>query len=520
MKQITKRGLFFLAALVLYSGCSPSHQEFSPLQSPSQSIEMTPVPDNLQNSEESPDKKEVMTSEGEKSLGDTTTPRISLPDSYQILNIFNMNLDYDHTEEQVILVRDRKDPKLRLKLVIGDYDDAVGFYKKVWEGESTATINRAFTLSVDDLTGDHNLELISRGITSEGNQTLDIYQRIPHKSLPSSFRPILSLSTDGSLEIQKSQRSESYNTENKRGVAFPVISTRTDPRSDNPMDLIRETYLWQPSKAAYQLIATRKLPAQDVEAKQLREIYSGNKDQFLDFIKGAWYKESAARRGELPRDFIYIDPNRKQVFFYNRDIQEIYDWTYYSKPLYKTVNLLAYNTLIPSISKYIYISLVDMNQIDFSIQNRTVTEDTDWEGRYIRISRELKNILLREMKYNPMQGSYDLQGVYKSNSGEELTFDPPRFQLSRKEDTLTGGFTVFQLDKTILQLKALRPNGRVEETMIFEMDYETREDELRIIKTLYLYPVVLHSDTSFRSDNTMYRFEQIIQKESRELSAE
>ncbi len=500
-----------LLSLFLLTEClPPESRNTGELTQPRTAQVLTPQPRHTQEISQGKPESQNPTPEAQ-ALQDHPAPRIPLPGSYQLLQVSDMNLDYDHTEEQLIVARDTASEDLRLRLLIGDYNDSQGIFKEVWRGPINADLYRGLNIYVDDLIGNHELELICRGMTSEGEQTMDIFQRrISKSNRGNSYRKILSIQADGSIEIDKLERTRAYESGQTAGASYPVITTRSDPQSDNPLDLIQQTYLWQASAGQYSLVQTRKQASGSVQANQLREIYSGGVDPFLSYLDGAWYR--ASEGGGVPREFIYFDKDTERIFFYKDDVQEVYQWRWVRKTLFSRIRLRADNILLSSIQKYLIINAEDLDTITLSI-NYFIKDDQEWAGEYQRLNRDLQKIILKNRSFNPLQDPSRLTGVFKSNSGDEIIFTPPRFQMIRGEETLEGGYSIFQLNKTILELKAKKPNGRLKEVLHFEMSYQVREDELRIIRTLYLYPVILRNSGAYRTDNTMIRFEQITMKD-------
>src|SRR5512136_2734206 len=90
-------------------------------------------------------------------------PKVPLERGEVLASVLNCNLDLDASEEQILVLRSQEEPDAPLRIAVADYDSVRGTYIRSWEGPTSATNLRLFEVSIQDLVGDHNQEIVCRG---------------------------------------------------------------------------------------------------------------------------------------------------------------------------------------------------------------------------------------------------------------------------------------------------------------------------------------------------------------------
>ena len=92
------------------------------------------------------------------------TPKVPLDEREKLIKVINTNLDLDTNDEQILVLRQKEDPQGVLKIAVIDYDPVRTTYSRTWESLTNATNLRLLEISLTDVVGDHNLEIVCRGM--------------------------------------------------------------------------------------------------------------------------------------------------------------------------------------------------------------------------------------------------------------------------------------------------------------------------------------------------------------------
>lgn len=438
-------------------------------------------------------------------------PHIPLDSKERILEVLNVNLDLDLTDEQVVVVKNREGSNKHIKLIVIDFDPIRNIYFKSWESETNAVNTHDFTLSIKDIVGDHNLEIILQGTNQKGEITLDVFRKTPSPNgLGLYFENICSILSNGIIDIKEKERSESYQLGQKNGISFPIVVYNHDPKSKNVMDLLKLTYYWKYPKNHYVLSLINKIPGQKIEEKRLKRLFtSGNIKTFEDFLSGPWYYTKSGKDAEI----ISFSPKKRRISIYSKSVDENYIWLNSFSSIYNRLRILAENESIAAIKKSISIKVHSINEIDVSIQG---TDRWDFTSkRYIRLPAELQKKLLA---LNDSPGiklsSLNLSGVYKSVSlKQEIIFKAPHFNWINNENNSPGGYTVYtinnEIPEHILEMVFLDANGIIKDEKTFLINYKEEKEKVQITRFLTLTPIEIYiGGIRDISDNSI-QFKQI-----------
>ncbi len=311
-----------------------------------------------------------------------------------LASVLNCNLDLDLSEEQILVLRRKEEPDAPLRIAVADYDSVRGGYARTWEGTTGATNLRLFEITLLDLVGDHNQEIVCRGVNAQGELVLDVFRKTPSPTgLGLYFMEICQIVSDGSIEIQEVQRAEGYRLGQKNGPSFPIYAYSRDRASENLLDRIKYTYQWQYQQNRYVLTGEEKMPGIVVEEAQLRELFSDpSVEHFEQYLAGPWL--ASGSRGQ--EEIILFDPELRQIAIYSGQVEEIYEWQTSFRSFSNRLLILAANESIESVRKRITVEVVALNTIDVSVMG---TEEWDRSsGRYLKLTDELQNELLGDSR--------------------------------------------------------------------------------------------------------------------------
>jgi len=236
--------MLILGAVFIYFSCS--EEELPPLFEPDTTQEISPLDSSGTIIPDIPDEyTELQTEE--------VTPKVPVSSNETLLSVLNVNLDLDRLEEQILVLKDKDSVNSYISIAVVDYDNVIKDYKRTWQGKTLSANIRGFTVTMSDLIGDHNMEIICSGISLEGLQSLTVFRKTKGDSGVGLFySEIFNLQAKGAIEILESDRAKAYESGLRDGQSFPIISTIRDPESDNILDNIKNTYYWDfPSRQAH-----------------------------------------------------------------------------------------------------------------------------------------------------------------------------------------------------------------------------------------------------------------------------
>ncbi|MBN1835270.1 MAG: pallilysin-related adhesin [Spirochaetales bacterium] len=414
-------------------------------------------------------------------------PRVPLDSDEKLFQVLNANLDLDSNDEQILVVRKKDDPEGQLELAVIDYDPVRGSYARTWEGPTQATNLRLFEISLKDLVGDHNLEIVCRGMNSEGELTLDVFRKTPSPTgLGLYFTEICEVVSDGSIEINEFERSEGYRMGQKNGPSFVITAYSQDRESENLLDRVKYTYRWQYQQNRYVLTSVEKLPGAVIEERQLQELFADTSvERFEEFLAGPWYLGNA----EGDEEILLFSPEERRISIYSGRVTEIYGWQASFRSLSNRLLIFGVNEAIESIVKRFTIEVVSLNTIDVAILG-----SEQWDrsyGRYLKLGEELQESLLAEDEPQVRAAQLELSGLYQSGQGIEIIFDPPDFTWIDETSAFSGGFTIINLDTPVLYLQAIEDNGLPGASSAYIMDYSEKQEGNYLYRTLVLTPARL-----------------------------
>jgi hypothetical protein len=426
---------------------------------------------------------------------------ISLPPNNNLIQVINKNLDVDSSDEQIIAVKTKDDTDSPIRIILADYDSVRGHYTKAWEGRTDAVQVNTFTISLKDMVGDHQLEIVCRGTDSKGDLTLNIFRRTPSSSLEINYYSICRVISDGTIDILENERNLGYQEGFTLGDSFPIIAYRSDTEPPPGAHIIKETYFFYRPTGRYEIESSVRLSSEKVEESQLGSlITSSTPDLYEEYLHGFWYKLGQDEQGAKNEVVLFFDSENREIILCSGEVQEIYQWKG-SKQFYKNLTIFSENKLLQSISPQFTITLASVDQIKLSISEPS--ENDQWGGTYVKVKKELEDSIFVHTQRVTEPLSLGLAGRYKSKDDTVLLFEKPHFTwIDKDAASYEGGYTIYKIRQkdtfiTVLFLKFVMENGLSVKDKVFILKYNEEKKENYTVKTLTLVPakVSIHGIT-------------------------
>ena len=474
--SLSRTSLLLLAALA--AGCTARAPEPNP-----EELSRTVVP--------SPKEQQIRVQEGAEGAEEADAAaelRVPLDRDEVLVEVVNANLDLDTIDEQILILKKKGEAESPIHIAVVDFDSVRDRYARTWESATQATNPRTFNLALKDIVGDHNLDLVGRGTRTTGELTLDVFRKTPSPSgLGLYYAPICQIVADGSIEIQEEERSEGYQLGQKNGPSFPIFAYTQDKDSSNVLDLIKHSYHWKYQQNRYELTREEKVPGEVVKEQQLAVLFASKSvGAFERYLDGPWYRPKSAGAEE---EMILFLPAEKLISIYSGNTQEIYQWQESYRFLSNRLIIVAENESIQSLNKRISVEVKSSNSI-----NVTVVGSESWDsssGTYVKLNEELQRQLLAgrmKLDEKPGEAAVSLSGLYSSQEGAQIIFEPPRFTWLEGDKVYSGGFTLFPAGGLVLYFKGLSESGLPTGDRIFAVKYTEAVEGDRKVHTLVLTP--------------------------------
>ncbi|MCR5188387.1 MAG: pallilysin-related adhesin, partial [Treponema sp.] len=171
-----------------------------------------------------------------------------------LISTLTLDINNDGYDDEVILIRKINSQNLWLVPALIDQD--TGVYKRLEPISTEFTRTRTLSYTGMDITGDHKNSLIYQGVKDDGNYVMEIYMYKQEGSLDGMVN-IGDFTCDGTVFIQQTERSESYELSMSKGEAYSVwvykSEAKDDSKSTGGQNQIQEEYKWNSAAQKYEL---------------------------------------------------------------------------------------------------------------------------------------------------------------------------------------------------------------------------------------------------------------------------
>ena len=467
--KILYRLIFSFLIILSFSGCRnrSNSDNFSPVKV----IPEKEVSDSENNDGENGLKQHY--------LEDSVLPRINIENQDLIVYIQNVNLDFDTEEEQVIVQKDL-DNKNRLNLIVVDFDSVRNKYISTWQTIQEDINPRTFIISFADVVGDHNLEILFRGIGSSNEQILDIYRKTHSPAgIRLYYENIADIKIDGQIEIVEKERSSAYLLGQKNGISFPVITYERDEESENLLDVVKKTFIWNYQSSRFIKSFEEKIPGEKIEEERLKKLFNEGIDAYQDFLQGQWINT------ETNDSVISFDKDTKEIALYSKDILEIYKWTDFNRSrIPNSVYISARNDMIHFIRKNVFVRIENLNKILVTVNDREFSKSSNpWNGYYEKINSTVNS---EKEESKGVTERIVLEGLY-TGVNEAITFNGSSFISEGKKGIKNGIYSIFDYNGTdIIEFRFLDSNRMVGERKEYSIEFKQYQLDENLINEISL----------------------------------
>jgi hypothetical protein len=344
---------------------------------------------------------------------DTMNAKVALNEGESLVAVLTQDLDGDMVDEQILMYRapapasaQRFDDSPIFITYIG-FDDALGGYRRFWSAPTAVTRPGTVMVYTQDLIGDRSFCILVSGMNSEGEQTLTVFRAINnpaerpvyvgspevlHSGFDTqteaiSFAKIAELRIDGSIQVQEVERTQAYQMGLAKGQSFNLAAYGRDFGSTNILDQVEIIYVYNPQSGLYEQNRLNRIPGSQIEQRRVREILSGGREGFEQFITGLWYYVSP--EGTLDnRQYIYFDPPSREIIFYGDEIQQVFSWQN-SSATRRGLYVSSQNISVSTLRRFLDIELESLDSIRvkvFEDVRLKIYVTAPWDGSYRKVT--------------------------------------------------------------------------------------------------------------------------------------
>jgi len=387
-------------------------------------------------------------------LSNIVTSAIELEDGEIQTTVFAEDFDRDGSEEQIIAYRNLLEENNPIYITYVDFDNDTKKYKRLWSVSTGITKPGTLSLSMIDLTGDHNNDIVVTGMNQNDEQVLDVFkiygankteQHEEEDALNNSnsrsnnklYKEIVNIAVNGTITIDEKERSQPYQLGFANGESFNIIERARDISSSGGMDQIETIWRYNPIKDVYEILSRKRILGSHIEAAQMNELLrSGDRNKFEQFVNGLWYHVS--NEGTVDSNqYIYFDTLNRDVIFYSDDTEQVYRWQNSYATRYG-IYITTQNISVPTLNRKITIELESLDSISIRVNEDVrmkIAMSAPWNGSYKKAQQNNPKKTASvspyiEGKYNsPLgnislssDGSYTIEVNGKSTSGKYVFF--------------------------------------------------------------------------------------------------
>ena len=261
-----------------------------------------------------------------KSTTDNTTfdesraqPLIVLEKDETFLQALSVDINKDGTSDQICAIKKNSEPNIYL--VPGIQNPQNGDYTRLQAIRTGVTQTRTLLFYSIDIIGDRTNALVCSGMTAENLQLLAVYIPVTGSDGKLAFSAVADLRSDGSINIQETNRSDAYNLGLTSGDSYPISTYSSDPDAPETLDQIERVYRWDKTLKRYELASQSKIEGKRIESKLMNKLQDGDIGSFESFLGGLWYMTSTS---DSKSRYIYFDTAEREIIFHNGATEEIY----------------------------------------------------------------------------------------------------------------------------------------------------------------------------------------------------
>ena len=312
------------------------------------------------------------------------TSFVTLSSSETLLSTLMLDFDNDTYDDQMVVVRKADSPYLCI--LVGLYDPETKKYERISEISTNISKTGTFACSSMDVLGNHSQALIYQGMEDSGDYVMNIYI-CKGAGKEAELLNIGAFASDGTVFIQQSERSDSYELGLSRGESFSVWVYSSDKKEEEDgtttkgLNQIQTEYKWNPASERYEFNRSTTVTASRLAARELSRIQDGTVETFASYMDGLWYKTSNT---DSTIRYLYFNYKDREIIFLNGATEEVYAWED-SKLRHNGIYLTTTNTIISSLQRRFDIMLSNVDEIWVTVRDDVhmdIKESSLWDGQY------------------------------------------------------------------------------------------------------------------------------------------
>ena len=453
---------------------------------------------------------------------------ITLRNNETLINTITLDFNNDGYDDEVITVR--KTGSENFTIVPGIFNPETADYDRLEDIPTSISKIRTFSLSGMDLIGDHCNSLIYQGVADDENYVMQIFlweseeenQSDETDTTNGSLLKIGDFISDGTIFIQQTERSDSYQLSLSRGESFSVWVYESEKIVDENGNIvagqnqIQKEYKWNGGSKKYELANEIKVTAGKLAANELSRIQDGTVETFAAFLDGLWYKTS---NEDNAIRYIYYNYENKEIILLQYDVQEVYEWED-SKLRHNGIYLYTVNSDITNLQRRFDLLLVSVDEIKITLYDSIgliIKESSEWDGQYKKMSLQSsfeetdskeKNSYLLELEGNSLWTTVDgLNTISMNDSRYTFLFDDMQEE---------GLYSMMEIGSyNVLALRATSFNTTLNQFYALEFGTKTITETVKkktVEKTVIDYdtitftPVKITPTDCFATDGKVYTF--------------
>ncbi|MDR0315385.1 MAG: pallilysin-related adhesin [Treponema sp.] len=390
---------------------------------------------------------------------DSVSIKASLSDGEIVISVLNRDFDGDSIEEQIVAFHRPMEAASPVYLSYIVYDEKSQSYRRLWNVPTAATRPGTVSLYTQDLTGNRNECILLTGMNDMGEQTMTIFQRDYLAGDEQPFVKIAELQIDGSIAIQETGRSLAYQQGLSNGQPFLIAVYGPDTASNNILDQMEVTYAFNERTGLYEQYKITRIPGSQIEQHRLKELLSGEKGVFENFIHDLWYYVSP--QGTLDKSqYIYFDPANREIIFFGDETQQVFNW-HQSSPTRYGLYVSSQNVSVTTMRRNLDIELESLDSIRLRVSEDLrlkIIVSASWNGSYRRAGT-IAGVSVKNTNQTERNIASYIDAVYDSSLGRLRFFRNGLYELSSNNIIQKGRYVFFQVNGQ--NLLELRPEPQV-----------------------------------------------------------
>jgi hypothetical protein len=371
--------------------------------------------------------------------------RINLEDGESAIASLVRDFDNDSFEEQVVAYLRLQEIDGPVFITYAEFDSDQGIYRREWSAPTAATKPGTLMLYGQDLIGDGGICVLVSGMNGAGEQTLTVFRKSDAVQ-GEPFNKIAEFRIEGSITVEEDKFRD--------GQSLAIATYGRDYESSNMLDQIEVTYTYNQVNGLYEQSRMVKVPGSQIEQRRLRELLSGDPEQFENFINGLWYQDEGSRR-----KYVYFNTAARELIFYNNNSEEVFSWQD-STPTRYGLHINSRNISLTKLRRTVNVELASLESIRLRVYQDMYLRsgpNTSWDGSYQRLQQA--ETARKTERQNPY-----VEETYQSPDGNLAFYRDGTYELipllNLAELSRRGQYVFFKYENE--ELLELRPTGHAE----------------------------------------------------------